>query len=230
MTDTSQVVYRKEIKYVIKKSDFEKIAEKLAFVLEKDKNGKNGSYTVRSQYYDSIGNRDLYDNLDGVLEKRKIRVRIYSTKDKTAKLEYKTKSGGDGVKFSIKITKKEAKKMENRDFGFLLEHEDPMAKQLYIKLLQYTYIPRSIVEYDRIAYKHDVGRMRITFDTNVRGSIVPYGIFSNDLTYVPLMDYDEGILEIKYNGFLPAIFKGLIQEIDRLPQANSKYTQSRKYI
>ncbi len=230
MIDGGATVYRKEIKYQVSRGDLLKIAERLELLMERDIHGEAGSYMVRSQYYDSLFDRDLYDNLDGVLEKRKIRVRMYSPEDKWAKLEYKTKSGTDGIKYSIRISKEEALQMEKREFGFLLEHPEPLAKQLYAKLMQYAYMPKTIVEYERLAYTHEACDLRITVDTNVKAAVVPFGIFSDDLQYVPLMTGDVGVLEIKYNGFLPSVFKQLVRQIDSLPQANSKYTQARTYI
>ncbi len=224
------VVYRKEIKYIIGRSEYLKIANNLNLLLKKDTHGDDGKYMIRSQYYDSLGDRDLYDNLDGMMEKQKIRVRIYSTDSDTAKLEYKTKSGSDGVKYSINITREEALLMEKREFDFLLNHPEPLAKQLYVKIMQYAYMPKTIIEYNRIAYMHEVCDLRITFDTEVRVATIPQGIFSEELSYIPIMDETMGVLEIKYNGGLPAVFKKLVQEIDRLPEANSKYTKGRVYL
>ena len=98
-------IFRKEQKYIIKEETYLRIQSLLEAVMKPDKFGVDGNYMVRSQYYDSMTNADLKDNLDGVLEKRKIRVRIYSPEALSAKLEYKCKNGSDGVKYSITLTK-----------------------------------------------------------------------------------------------------------------------------
>lgn len=225
-----RTVFRKEIKYKISKIDFLRLTKHLDVLMQRDKNGVNGTYIVRSQYYDSLCDRDLHDNLDGVLEKRKIRVRIYTTDDPYAKLEYKCKSNTDGKKFSLNITKEEALAMEKRQFGFLLNHEEELAKTLYLKMNQGGYMPKTIVEYKRTAYMHAVSDVRITFDTDIKAAVVPYGIFSKKLSYVPLIEGDQGILEVKYNDFIPSELKRVIQEINSLPEANSKYSSARRYI
>ena len=135
-----RTVFRKEIKYVISRVEFLRLTKHLDVLMQRDTNGVNGTYIVRSQYYDSLGDRDLYDNLDGVMEKRKIRVRIYSPDDQYAKLEYKCKSNTDGKKYSLTITREEALLMEKRKYGFLLDYEEPLAKTLYVKLMQGGYI------------------------------------------------------------------------------------------
>ena len=78
-------VYRKEIKYVIPREIFGRLQRLLDAVLERDSHCRTDTYTVRSQYYDSLSDTDLRDNLSGVQEKRKIRVRIYSPEDRNAK-------------------------------------------------------------------------------------------------------------------------------------------------
>lgn len=224
-----KIVFRKEIKYKVSKIQFLRLRKHLDALMEKDKNGYNGTYVVRSQYYDSIGNQDLYDNLDGVMEKRKIRVRIYSTDAKSAKLEYKCKSNTDGKKYSLSITREEAILMENHHYGFLLNHEEDLAKKLYVRMKQGGYAPKTIIEYDRTAYLYPASDLRITYDTNIKATTNPYGIFSDNLMCIPVIEGAYGILEIKYNDFIPAIFKQIIQEINHLPEANSKYSKARLY-
>lgn len=225
-----RTVFRKEIKYVISRVEFLRLTKHLDALMQRDTNGVNGTYIVRSQYYDSQGDRDLYDNLDGVMEKRKIRVRIYSPDDQYAKLEYKCKSNTDGKKYSLTITREEALLMEKRQYGFLLNYDEPLAKTLYVKMMQGGYMPKTIVEYKRTAYMHAVSDVRVTFDTDIRSGVAPYGIFGKDLAYIPLIEGDRGVLEVKYNDFVPSTLKQVIQEINSLPEASSKYSKARSYI
>lgn len=224
-------VKRKEFKFIISKEAYLRIQRMLSAVMEPDEYGSNGSYMVRSQYYDSINDSSLRDNLDGVLEKRKIRVRIYSAEADTAKLEYKCKNGADGIKYSIPLTRQEALTMEKHRYDFLLDRNEELALRLYIRLTEHVFFPKTIVEYERTAYKYPVSNVRITFDCNLKGSINPYGIFEKELSYVPLLSPDKGILEIKYNDFFPYALKSLIGTIDSVAEAYSKYSMSRlKYI
>lgn len=220
-------VFRKEIKYVIPICDYLKIKGKLEALLNKDKYGENGVYTVRSQYFDSITDCDLNDNLAGVMEKRKIRLRIYSPEDKNVKLEYKCKSNTDSVKQSLIITRQEAEYMQNHEYSFLLGYNGKLANQMYVRLNQGGYRPKTIVEYTRTAYSHPTSDIRITFDTNTAAMVNPYGFFDKDLNLTPVLHPDVGVLEIKYNDFLPSVFKEIIQTINASPQANSKYSQAR---
>ncbi len=220
-------VFRKEIKYVIPAEWFLRLERELDALMHRDANGVNGTYTVRSQYYDSIDDRDLRDNLDGLMEKRKIRVRIYSPDARTAKLEYKCKSGSDGVKYSLSLAREEAEQMEHHQFGFLADRPEPLAQQLYLKMARGMYRPKTLVEYDRTAFLYPVSDVRITFDHNLRGTAGGYGLFDPAPFFLPLSPPDVGTLEVKYNDFLPAPIKRIVHRIDSLAEASSKYSQAR---
>lgn len=222
-------VFRKEIKYVIPVEQYQKLVPQLDACMKRDPNGKNGTYTVRSQYFDSLSDQDLHDNLSGLEEKRKIRIRIYSPEADWAKLEYKCKSGSDGVKYSMKLTREEAELMERHRYGFLLTREEPLAKQLYSKMLHGAYRPKAIVEYQRTAFLYPVSDVRITFDHRIKAGVTPYGLFKKDGATVSLMNEDVGVLEVKYNDFLPAHIKAIVQQIDHLAEASSKYSKSRLF-
>lgn len=220
-------IYRKELKYLITEETFLRLKHMLDAVLEQDSYCKNGSYMVRSQYYDSIGDNDLRDNLAGVMEKSKLRVRIYSTEDGVARLEHKCKNGSDGIKYALSLTKEEALLMEQRRYEFLLGREEELAMRLYTKLTGQVYAPKTIVEYERTAYRYPASDVRITFDRNLRGSVNPYGIFEKEPSYVPLLDGGIGVFEIKYNDFFPSALNLLLGTLNAAREAYSKYSVSR---
>lgn len=220
-------IFRKELKYVITYENFLQIQNLLEGVLERDEHCENTAYMVRSQYYDSITNADLQDNLDGVLEKRKIRLRIYDSEASECKLEYKCKNGSDGVKYSLKVSREEALMLENHQYDFLSGRTEELAGRLYHKMTSEVYMPKTIVEYKRLAYRFPASDVRVTFDTDIRASINPYGIFEPNISYVPLLHADKGILEIKYNDFFPSALKPLLGSLDSVAEAYSKYSTAR---
>lgn len=219
---------RKEMKYIISREMALEIQKSLEGVLQQDiYSGVNGEYTIRSQYYDSLIDRDLQDNLDGLLEKRKIRIRVYDLEGDSAKLEYKCKSGSDGIKKVISIKRSQAEAIEQGDFSFLAETNRELDLFLYQKMTQYVYRPKSIIEYERRAYIYPVSDTRITFDREIRTATTSLGVFSKDLSFVPLMSGDSIVMEVKYNDFLIEPIKKLVKKHGLLETANSKYSQSR---
>lgn len=226
MTD----VNRQEIKYILPLEKLAALQNKLDGLMERDGHGNRGEYMVRSQYYDSLKDGDLFDNLNGVMEKRKIRVRIYDAEAEAAKLEYKCKSGNVSRKFSLSINRQEAILMEQGNWEWMLDHPEELAGYLYGKAVREVYIPRTIVEYQRLAYASPVNNTRITFDTQIKGTLDPYGLFGEEQEYVPLMEQDMGVLEIKFDHFFPDYLRKVLNSLDSLAEANSKYTRARLLI
>ncbi len=222
-------VFRKEVKYVIHESRFVSIRSKLSAFMRLDPHGTGpmGEYHIRSLYLDSASDRDFKDNLDGVLEKRKIRIRVYSPDSPMALLEYKCKSGSDSRKMSIEITKEEAIRMENRHYECLLDHDEELATFLYNKITQNIYRPKTIVDYDRIAFLYPVSDVRITYDFHLQGSFSHRGLYDEHIGMQPLFPDGFGVLEVKYNDFLASPLQRIVSELDQLPEASSKYSSAR---
>lgn len=220
-------VFRKEIKYVLPYEKALRMSGTLDKILERDGHGEEGRYMVRSQYYDSMGDQDLADNLQGMMEKRKIRLRIYDLDSEEAKLEYKCKSNSDGRKLSMTVTREEACLMEQAQYDWLLKRDDEWADFLYVKMMQNFYMPKTIVAYERLAYLSPISNVRITFDMHIRGTQTPYGLFERDLPFLPTLGEDLVVMEVKYDHFLPEPIRHMIDGIDSVPEANSKYSTAR---
>jgi len=219
-------VFRKEIKYIIPRRAALSLEEELGKVMQRDSHGDNGNYFIRSQYYDSAYDRDLWDNLDGMYEKRKIRLRIYDLHTNSVKLEYKCKNGQDGVKFSMDISKEEALGMERGDVSFLLDYDNELALRLWVRMTEGFYRPKAIVDYRRLAFTYPAGDVRITFDREIRGTICPYGLFDEVGTDL-VSGQEQVLMEVKYTGFLPDAIRWLLRDVDELATSNSKYSSVR---
>ena len=74
---------------------------------------------------------------------------------------------------------------------------------------------------------YPVSDVRITFDRNLRATRNPYGLYETAPGFVPLLHPDKGVLEVKYNDFLPAVLKPLLTDVDAVTEAYSKYSAAR---
>lgn len=223
-------VFRNEIKYIIPYEKALKMSGILDQILQRDSYGEEGRYIVRSQYYDSLDDQDLFDNLQGMMEKRKIRLRIYAPDTEKVKLEYKCKSNTSGRKLSMTITREEACQMERGQYDWLLKREEELAGFLYVKMVRSIYMPKTIVEYNRLAYTSPVSNVRITFDTNLRGTQTPYGLFEYHPPYLPLLNDELAVMEVKFDHFLPEPIRHIIDGINSVAEANSKYSGARMLL
>ena len=71
--------YRHEIKHMISPGDAMAIRTNLSAVASLDPHARqNGSYCIRSLYFDDPADTALREKLDGVNERRKFRIRYYN--------------------------------------------------------------------------------------------------------------------------------------------------------
>lgn len=223
--------WRQEKKYVVSLETALAVQSSLELILRRDPFCRpDGEYTVRSQYYDSLLDRDLHDNLDGLMEKRKIRIRVYDTGCDRAKLEYKCKSGNKGTKKVISIRRSQAEAMERGDFSFLAETGGEPELFLYQKMMQGSYRPKTIVEYERRAYICPGDDTRVTFDRNIRTAVTQQGIFSGNLSFVPSADPESVVLEVKFRDALIEPVSALLKKHGLRETACSKYALARQQM
>lgn len=220
-------VFRKEMKYPISLLDFCLLRGYLECFVKPDPHSGEYGYRVRSLYFDSDGDQDLFDTLTGNMEKRKIRLRFYPPDTDYIRLEYKCKSGTDGIKRSIRLSKEVAQCLMRGDYTPLLDMQDPLASELYGRMRLEGYQPKVVVDYHRLAYIYPVGNTRINFDSAVSGSYVTDSFFDENPGLIPVMPPDIGVLEVKYDHFLVGILKEVVESVDSLTKANSKYAQAR---
>jgi len=220
-------VYRKEIKFIISKEQFQQIRKQLALYLKKDSHGIGGEYRVRSLYFDALHGADLFDSLSGQQSKSKIRMRIYTHDAKWVKLEYKRKFGLDGIKHGLTLTRVEANYMIDGDYRFLAARKEPLAAELYVHMVTGCYRPQSVVQYNREAYTHPVSNTRMTFDTSVSATETTGDFLKEHLCMIPLMPVELGVFEVKYDHLLIKPFNQIISRLNVIPNSNSKYVQSK---
>lgn len=222
-------ILREEKKYRISLGTATYIRSKLENVLQGDSFNGSNAYLVRSLYFDSISDKDYFDKQIGTDYHKKIRIRIYDPKSTKAKLELKEKSGSMQRKRSLSICKEDAIELINRNYEVLKNYEEDLANELYMIMSTDLYVPRCIVEYDRIAFGVTENNTRITIDSRVRSNEGNFDLFSENLQTYPVMHNDDVILEVKYNNFLLSYVKDVIKCINKIEMSASKYCMARKF-
>jgi len=214
--------FRHEYKFVIPYEEMLSLRQKLDELLTLD---RGNSYIVRSLYFDSYDDQDYYDKLNGEINRKKIRLRIYDTTSDKVKLEIKAKYDYHQLKESLVISKKDANEIINGNYEFLLNYDNEVAEKIYL-ILKEGYKPKVIIEYDRLAYITTT-TTRITFDYNIKSSTDFENFFTDNINYVNLVDGKDVVLEVKFDRFLePYISKVLEKYISRY-QSVSKYMMGR---
>ncbi len=216
-------VDRHEIKYAVSLFEAELLKRRLPCLLRPDAHaGKDGSYFIRSLYFDDPDFTAYREKLDGVKERTKYRIRFYNMNDSVIFLEKKTKDGDMTGKDSVRLTRELAETFLRGDDELL--RLDGLCGELG-RLRQGAWRPAVIVDYDRWAFKYPAGNVRVTIDMNVRTAPYQYDLFDPRLLTIPVLDEGEAVLEVKYDDFLPAPVRELLHGVKKQRCAVSKYTK-----
>ena len=198
--------FRHEQKYVISYDEMLRLRAKFNDILtiDRDYNG----YMIRSLYFDSIDDEDYYDKLNGEMNRKKIRLRIYDPNGELVKLELKAKYDYHQLKESLIINKED------------------LAKRIYIILMEGYYKPKVIIEYNRIAYMGKT-TTRITFDYEIKTSNNIESFFEKDINYIETIDKKDIVLEVKFDRLLEPYISTILDKYISRSQSVSKYMMGR---
>ncbi len=220
----SREIYRNEWKYLISWGEKELITSRIAPLLHPDPNAVNGGYLIRSLYFDDYWNTAYEQKDDGVLERKKYRIRIYNYSDRSIKLERKKKYGAYIYKQSARLTRQEFESILAGEYEFLLKSSQPLLQEFYVECRCHNLRPRTIVDYEREPWILDAGTVRITFDQNVRAAVGSFDIFDPSLPCLSVIDPGRLVMEVKFTEFLPKF----VQDI--LPPQRAEMTAVSKYV
>ena len=223
-------VSRKELKYMIGTEEVYYYKDRLEKIMDADPHNRDGGYTIRSLYFDTLNDKDYYEKLDGVDNRKKIRIRIYDGSTDVIKLELKSKDSDFQRKRSLSLSKEEADMMIDGDYEFLLDRPESFAHGMFSLLTTKGYRPKCIVEYDRLAFMNEVNDIRLTFDMRLRGLEDPQEFFTARTDTYQVCDPSQTTLEVKYNGFLFTYIKDTLDIVNRPRISNSKYVRARAFL
>lgn len=223
-------VYRHELKYYINERDAHFLAQYFSLLMKADVHGDHeGKYWIRSLYFDTPGNRDYYDKINGYSERRKLRLRIYSTTSNTAHLELKLKNGAYIHKKSIPLSKENAEKLITGDYKFLSKLSNG-SQTFYACFCHGFLMPILLIDYERQAFELPFENIRITIDRNLMASKNTRQLFDEDNPKTKIVGKASCILEVKFQHAFPEFLRTILSEIDTTGTSISKYIICRQSI
>ncbi len=228
MAGEREVHLRHELKYQIDMLQYQVLQKKLSIVLKPDPNMEaNKPYNIRSLYFDDFKDTALCEKQSGVANRAKYRIRIYNHSDAVIKFERKTKINQYSLKESTRITRGEADKIIAGDFNFLAKSKDRLLSDFYVATRCSLMRPVVIVEYDREAYIHPIGNVRVTFDTGLRTELGAASFFDSNICTMGVLDRPSILMEVKYDEVVPEYICGLFPNTIRPPSAFGKFVSCR---
>jgi len=218
--------FRHEYKHQVNLADIYGLKTRLSAVAGHDSNcDADGTYFVKSLYFDNYMDKALREKIDGVNKREKFRIRYYGTDTSFIKLEKKSKINGLCNKISCSITAEECQKIIDGNFEFLLGSEHELMRELYSKMKYQLLRPKCVVAYTRECFVYPPGNVRVTLDMNICGSNNVKEFLNPDLPF--LQTYHDPILEVKWDEYLPQIIRDCVQVKSRRSAAFSKYAAVR---
>ena len=216
--------YRHELKFKISNSAAEVLKQKLSLILKKDKNAyySDGSYLIKSLYFDDLDSSSYYEKMDGVLYRKKYRIRMYNDVDTFIRLEKKMKHNNYTAKEQMLISKDIYSKIL---YGKIDEIENPdgLLLEFITNYKNKGLVPSIVVEYHRTAFTYPISDVRITFDSNIQSSLYNYDLFNTSYPRYIVDEPGKQVLEVKFNEILPLHIANILNDIPACREAVSKF-------
>lgn len=225
--------YRHELKYRIMPMQMHLLAARLSAVMKPDSHARaDGTYLIRSLYFDNPEDRALKEKTLGISRREKFRIRYYNLDPTFIRLEKKSKINRLTEKVTAPLTEEDCRRILCGDTAFLANADVPLLREFFAKQQLYGLEPKAVVDYTRRTFVCPIADTRVTLDYNIRTGIRETDFLNTALPTVPC-DAAESepvcILEVKYNEFLPGHIAALLQ-CDHVRLAPfSKYEISRRY-
>lgn len=232
--------YRFEYKYIVSNSLIPVIREMIAPYIDLDshvEHKETHQYSVRSIYFDTPNFDYYFDKLEGVGNRKKVRLRVYheNTDESLAFLEVKKK-------YEVPLIKNRAPlKSENIlelfqsgntnniviDGLNQFKNSKDFASSFFYYMYAESLEPVILISYDREPYNSKFDpTTRVTFDKNLRSYPYPNleDIYRDDILVSSMRG--QFILEVKFNHVFPNWMKTIIAQFNLRSEAVSKYIMS----
>ncbi len=232
-----EIAARFEHKYLLTDSERAGLLTRFADRLRPDTvGGLSGRYPVVSLYCDSPDRKCYWDAWRGVPSRRKLRLRLYGTKDGAIPaatfLEIKHRDGGEGAKRRVQLPLGQAIALANGAGAPEALAADARILAEACRLISTEgFRPACIIRYDRHAYRlvDEAGQeqLRLTFDQGIRcrfDDLTPRT--EDDGCALPILDAGQCLMEVKGATAAPYDFATALSAQGIFPRSFSKYSES----
>lgn len=220
-----QMVFRHELKFMLHENQAQILKQRLKYIIPKDRHiAQEGIYKVRSLYFEDYFNQGYETKTMGVSERYKYRIRIYNDKESPIRLERKQRKDRYVSKETALLCKNEFYQILEGRYDFLEKNPQTLCPQFYVACRTRKLRPKIVIDYEREPYVYGGGQVRLSFDRNIRASVMGHDIFDARLPMVGILKPEELILEVKFTEFLPDVIERILPIQSSTRSAFSKYT------
>ena len=205
------------------------LSQRLGAVMRQDVHQQGSCYEIRSVYFDDAFDHCMDENDAGVDCRKKYRIRTYGSASSPIRLEIKEKYLGLTKKTSCPLTREEFDRIvydRDAEFGTRAPLNE-LSLQMRCLRMQ----PKAVIVYERTAFVHPSGNVRITFDRNIMASRAYDSFFDERVSgLIPVLPTGVHILEVKYDEMLPDTIARQLETGKLQQTAFSKYYLGRLAI
>lgn len=223
---------RLELKYFVDRTTRTALRRDLLTFMRPDVHaGAEGSYLVRSLYFDTPDYLAYHEKLSGMAARNKLRIRTYgdaSDPDTVVRLEVKARYLSFIKKLTMDLSQQEygavelALRRRTLASASLVDHKSPI-KEFFRLQRQYNMEPKILIQYRRQALeRRELYRVRVNFDDELLATR-NLDLLSPLRGTRRLLRYGNAIFEIKVDGAMPQWLHMLICKYNLQNQAISKY-------
>ncbi len=223
-------IFRNEQKYLCSEADLINLRIRLETLMAPDPHvGPDGTYLIRSIYFDTYDNRCVRENEDGTSPREKWRIRHYNCDMDHLSLECKLHENTMIHKSQCKIEKDMLNDILKSSIPSLDFQYPPLLNRFLLLMRTELLHPVVLIEYERRPLIWREGNVRVTFDRNIVSS--PQFLTSDTpmLQCRPVLPQGMQLLEVKFDQYLPDSIFHAIQLQDMQRCSFSKYYLSRRY-
>lgn len=223
---------RLEVKYFVDRTTRTALTRDLLAFMRPDVHaGQDGSYVVRSLYFDTPDYQAYHEKLSGAATRNKLRARTYGeAADPNTPVRMEVK--GRFLSYIKKLTKdlsqeeyravETALRRRSLPPDYLLGN-DSTIKEFFRLQRQYNMEPKILIQYRRQALERmEINRARVNFDDELLATR-NLDLLGPLIGARRLLRYGSAVLEIKVDGFLPSWLHMLITKYSLQAEAISKY-------
>ncbi len=226
MSKNKKVFQRREKKYLLSFTQYEKLRKALMGQMEAD---RYGLHTISSLYYDTKNYDLIQASIEKPVYKEKFRLRSYGIVKKEEKvfMEIKKKYKGIVGKRRVFLPLEEITSyIQTGELTSVIENDcqQIMAEISYF-IKKYEIEPKVMIIYDRIAlFSQQDHDFRITFDFNIRWRSDDLDLTHGDYGRILAPNLDC-LMEVKALGAFPLWFSKILSKLEIYPGSFSKFAR-----
>ena len=230
-----EIAARFEHKFLVDDARRAELIARFAGRLRPDTAGSaDGRYPVVSLYCDTPDRRCHWDAWRGVPSRRKLRVRIYGTRDGAIPdatfVEVKHRDGKAGAKRRVRLPLAAALALVyGRSIMSPEPADDRILAEVRALVAQDGYAPACVIRYDRAAYRYcdeaGVEQLRVTFDQRIVARfdrLTPS--VDDDGCDLSVLPHGQAVMEVKGSTSVPYELAAYLGSAGLHPRPFSKYS------